>query len=80
MLVVIAVPTAASIPRNVPACNGGNRKERCMGGEQERGSDAGEMKPFIYSSLESDELLPKELKNMTKTLLLSHKMQLCISD
>jgi len=51
-----------------------------MGGEQERGSDAGEMKPFIYSSLESDELLPKELKNMTKTLLLSHKMQLCISD
>lgn len=51
-----------------------------MGGEEERGSDAGEMKAFIYSSLESDELLPKELKNMTKTLLLSHKMQLCISD
>lgn len=31
-------------------------------------SDAGEMKAFISSSLESGELLPKELKNMTKAL------------
>lgn len=38
------------------------------------------MKAFIYSSLASDELLPKELKNMTKPLLLNHKTQLCISD
>lgn len=35
-----------------------------MGGEQ----DAGEMKAFISTSLESGELLPKELKNMTKPL------------
>lgn len=33
-----------------------------------RGSDAGKMKAFISSSLESGELLPKELKNMTKVL------------
>lgn len=33
-----------------------------------RGSDAGDMKAFISSSLESGELLPKELKNMTKAL------------
>lgn len=31
-------------------------------------SDAGQMKAFICSSLESGELLPKELKNMTKAL------------